>query len=292
MKKIIIGLASFLGASLLILVVIGVVRGIYQKRTAETKEFQITESYNKIEIDVETYNINIHLSDKGENKAVYKDQKKNYLVLKVENETLKIEQQDNRKFYEKFFSFDGYDLDLYLTKTILELLDIESTTGNIEINKEFQFNNVQMETTTGNIDFLAKVTNKTDIEVTTGNIKLVDCETLGDVEIESSTGNVTLENCNPNSLSVELSTGKTKLINVIVANNINIEGSTGDVIFDGIDAANIYVELSTGDVEGTILSSKFFVAKSDTGDVDVPETRDGGECRIRVSTGDIDISYK
>ena len=112
MKKIIIGLASFLGAILLILVVIGVVRGIYQKRTAETKEFQITESYNKIEIDVETYNINIHLSDTGENKAVYKEQKKNYLVLKVENETLKIEQQDNRKFYEKFFSFDKSSMKL------------------------------------------------------------------------------------------------------------------------------------------------------------------------------------
>ena len=38
MKKIIIGLVSFLGAVLLILVVIGAVRGIYQKRTAETKK--------------------------------------------------------------------------------------------------------------------------------------------------------------------------------------------------------------------------------------------------------------
>ena len=49
MKKIIIGLASLLGAILLILVVIGAVRGIYQKRTAETKEFQIIDAYNKIE---------------------------------------------------------------------------------------------------------------------------------------------------------------------------------------------------------------------------------------------------
>ena len=71
-----------------------------------------------------------------------------------------------------------------------------------------------------------------------------------------------------------------------------MEGSTGDVIMDGFDAENIYITLSTGDVTGTILSSKFFIANSDTGDVEVPKTREGGVCEIKVSTGDIKISYK
>ena len=71
-----------------------------------------------------------------------------------------------------------------------------------------------------------------------------------------------------------------------------MEGSTGDLYFEGFDAKNIYVELSTGDVKGTILTSKDFDANSDTGHVSVPKTREGGDCIINVSTGDIIISYK
>ena len=55
---------------------------------------------------------------------------------------------------------------------------------------------------------------------------------------------------------------------------------------------NIYVETDTGDVRGTILTSKIFFAKSDTGDEDVPETTTGGICRIKTDTGDIKIRIK
>lgn len=71
-----------------------------------------------------------------------------------------------------------------------------------------------------------------------------------------------------------------------------MKGATGNLVFDGFDAKNIYVQLSTGDVKGTILTSKFFIAKSDTGDVRVPNTREGGECIITVDTGSINITYK
>ena len=71
-----------------------------------------------------------------------------------------------------------------------------------------------------------------------------------------------------------------------------MQGATGNLFFDGFDAENIYVQLSTGDVKGTILSSKFFRANSDTGDVSVPDTREGGECIITVDTGSINITYK
>jgi DUF4097 and DUF4098 domain-containing protein YvlB len=71
-----------------------------------------------------------------------------------------------------------------------------------------------------------------------------------------------------------------------------MEGSTGDLELDGFDADNINVKLSTGDVIGTILTTKFFIANSSTGKVSVPKTREGGVCEIKVSTGDIKISYK
>ena len=115
---------------------------------------------------------------------------------------------------------------------------------------------------------------------------------MGNIDIDSDTGNISLSNVNANKLEIETDTGDIRLTNTILKEDLNIEGSTGSVYFDGFDAANIYIELSTGDVKGTILSNKFFVAKSNTGKVIVPQTRDGGECIIIVDTGDINIKYK
>jgi hypothetical protein len=41
---------------------------------------------------------------------------------------------------------------------------------------------------------------------------------------------------------------------------------------------------------GTLLSSKVFIIKTDTGDVDVPKSTVGGRCEITTSTGDVEIS--
>ena len=65
-----------------------------------------------------------------------------------------------------------------------------------------------------------------------------------------------------------------------------------DVIFDSFDAKNIYVSVTTGDVKGTILTDKIFNVKSSTGKVNVPDTYNGGICKISTTTGDIIISYK
>ena len=192
--------------------------------------------------------------------------------IDVVNNTLVIERIDDRKFYDQMFSFSGFKIDLYLSINAINSLEINSSTSDININKGFSINN-------------------TNIDISTGDISISDCS-LGDTDIKTSTGDIELLNVNCSKLDIETSTGKTKLINTIVENDFNMNGETGNLILDGFDAKNIYIELSTGDVKGTILSSKFFIAKSDTGIVKVPNTREGGECRITVDTGDIIVTYK
>ena len=115
---------------------------------------------------------------------------------------------------------------------------------------------------------------------------------MNNVFVSTKTGYIKLIDVNCQKLDIQISTGDTKLINVLVKDNCYINGKTGSVYLDGFDASNIYITLSTGDVKGTILTSKFFTAISKTGNVSVPKTREGGECNINVSTGDINIGYK
>lgn len=280
---------SLLGL-VIIYIIVGLGRAFYLKSTEEVKTYVIEESFNNINIDVTTDDINIYLSD--ENKIVCVENKKVSLESKVVSDTLFINRMDNRKFYDLSFNFNSFKIDLYLSYETIQSLNIECSTGNINIQNGFTFTNVDISSSTGSININSNVTNNLFLDNDTGNIKISNCDKMGNIDIDTDTGNISLSNVNANKLEIETDTGDIRLTNTILKEDLNIEGSTGSVYFDGFDAANIYIELSTGDVKGTILSNKFFVAKSNTGKVIVPQTRDGGECIIIVDTGDINIKYK
>jgi len=280
---------SLLGL-VIIYIIVGLGRAFYLKSTEEVKTYVIEESFNNINIDVTTDDINIYLSD--ENKIVCVENKKVSLESKVVSDTLFINRIDNRKFYDLSINFNSFKIDLYLSYETIQSLNVECSTGNINIQNGFTFTNVDISSSTGSININSNVTDNLFLDNDTGNIKISNCDKIGNIDIYTDTGNISLSNVNANKLEIETDTGDTRLTNTILKEDLNIEGSTGSVYFDGFDAANIYIELSTGDVKGTILSSKFFVAKSNTGKVIVPQTRDGGECIIIVDTGDINIKYK
>ena len=71
---------------------------------------------------------------------------------------------------------------------------------------------------------------------------------------------------------------------------MNIDTDTGDVKLDACDANSIDIETDTGDVMGSLLTPKIFDTDTNTGRVSVPQSSEGGLCKITTSTGDIEIS--
>lgn len=295
---------------LIIFILLQLFKAITLNKNTKENSYINDKKYDKLELVVSTSDINIHLSN--ENKIIKKENSKVYFDIKFENEILAIKQVDIRKFYEKIFNFTEYKLDLYLTEEVINSLKISGGTGDIIINNGIVFNEVNITNSTGDIEFNADVDGSMNVKLSTGDVEIKQCNINGDLKIEGSTGDIEIETSNVlNNMNIKSSTGdvdinnstsKDLIINIstgditlkdtIIKNDLKVIGSTGDVLFDGFDANNINIELSTGNVKGTILTNKFFIAKSDTGKINVPETRDGGECRIKVSTGDIYIKYK
>jgi transcriptional regulator with XRE-family HTH domain/DUF4097 and DUF4098 domain-containing protein YvlB len=284
-------LLSLIGA-FAILFVLAIGRSVYLKSTEVSKTYNIEDVYNDIKIKGNNFDINIYLADNGENKVVYVENKKVSVDSKVVDGILIINQNDSRMFFDKLFDFNGFKIDLYLSQDTINSLNIESSTGDIEINKGFIFNDVEISNSTGDIVLKSDVNSDLDVQNSTGDIRLYNSNIAGNVNLKSSTGDVELSGVKCNKLDINIGTGDILLIDVLVANDFNMKGSTGDVKFDGFDAGNIYVTVGTGDVKGTLLSSKIFIARSETGDVKVPETLTGGVCKVITSTGDIKISYK
>lgn len=287
-KPILLSLAGVL----IILVLLALGRSLYLKTTEVRKVYNIEDVYKDIKIEGNTFDIKVYLSDDQQDKIVYVENKKISIESKVVDGVLTINQKDNRKFYDKLFDWNDIEVNLYLSKDLIDSLDIINSTGDIEIDKGFAFNDVKIRNSTGDVEFKSNVSNNLTINNSTGDVEITGSIIGNGLNIINKTGDVELRDVYTNKLDINIGTGDSELVNTKVIGDFNMTGSTGDVKFDGFDANNIYVTVSTGSVKGTILTNKFFIAKSETGSVSVPETLAGGVCKIVTSTGNIKISYK
>ena len=273
----------------------------------ENKSYEIGGSFKEIMIDADTDNIEIVPSDDGKCRIDCTDIEKVDHSAYVEENVLKIKRTDKRKWYEHIFiSFQNPQMTLYLPAGQYEKLAIKSSTGTTRIPKDFSFNSIDIECSTGNVFCCSSVKTKASIKSSTGNITVKDIS-AGGLELTASTGNISLKNikCYGN-INIKVSTGSVnigsvsckKLVSTGSTGNLRVEKSlcssdfyasrsTGNITLDRFDAASLYIKTSTGDVAGSLLSEKVYITDTSTGRVRVPKTVSGGKCEIKTSTGDI-----
>lgn len=273
----------------------------------ETSTYEITDDFKNISILTDVADITLI---KGEKNIIECYEIKNLTHnVAVLNGELTIKVQDNRKWYEHIGIFLGAPkITVYLTENEYERLIIKGDTGSTNVPKDFTFNTINIESDTGEITLGATAKNiiklKTDtghikadgfaaknLEITTatGSQKISNVSIANEIETGASTGKVVLENVTCKSLEAQGDTGSLTLKNVIATENFDLERSTGNITLERSDAAEMFIDTDTGNIKGTILSSKIFLTKSETGKIDVTKSDTGGRCEISTDTGNIKI---
>lgn len=238
--------------------------------TYETNTYVASGNFDKISIDVTTPDIVFAASDDGSCKVVCFEQEKLKHSVTVQDGTLMIGTVDTRKWYDHIgISFGNTKMTVYLPQYAYASLSIHIDTGDVEIPKDFTFQHISLNSSTGDVLCYASGSDT--------------------IEIRTATGEIELTGVNCKSVTVESDTGDISLNNVITQGRLSVRSDTGDVDFEHCDAASIFVKTSAGDVEGTLLSEKIFITETATGDIRVPKTTTGGKCEITTSTGDIEI---
>ena len=276
----------------------------------ETNTHEISEVFHNISIKTDTADIVFAVSDHEKCKVVcYEEETSKHLVT-VEDGTLVIEVIDNKSWYDHIgINFGSPRVTIYLPKTEYTSLLIHEDTGDVEIPKDFRFENINIATSTGDVTNCASASgdiqiststgyirtenisaNMLDLSVSTGNVTVSGAVCEGDLRIKVSTGKTNLTDVACKNVISTGSTGDISLKNVVAAERFPIKRTTGDVEFDNCDAAEIFVETDTGDVTGSLRSEKVFFVTTDTGDVEIPKTMTGGRCEITTDTGNIRIN--
>ncbi|MDE5917327.1 MAG: DUF4097 domain-containing protein [Oscillospiraceae bacterium] len=278
----------------------------------ETNSYEVSEDFSKISIDVTTADIVLASSDNENCKVVCYEQKKLKHSIAVKDDTLIIDTIDTRKWYDYLgIAFENMKMTVYLPQDKYTSLLINTATGDVEIPKNFTFENIDVTSATADAFCYASASDTIKIETDTGDIK-VDTISAKNINLFTATGNINMNtvtseglvyaetdtgkikstDMNCKSFSADSHTGNIILNNVIASDNFTIESSTGDVKFDRSDASTISVKSNTGDITGTLLSEKVFITKTSTGDISVPKTASGGICDIKTQTGDIEIDIQ
>ncbi|HEZ7986280.1 MAG TPA: DUF4097 family beta strand repeat-containing protein [Ruminococcus sp.] len=261
--------------------------------TYETNTYEVNGDFDKISIDVNITDIVFAQSDDESCQVVCFEAEKVKHSVRCTNGTLTIGVTDNRKWYDYFgISFASPKMTIYLPKSEYASLLIDTDTSDINIPKSFSFNELEIESDTGNVDCMANVSDSIKIESDTGDIDISSVSSKCDIDIKTDTGSIKLTDVDCTNFSAESDTGNISLVNVIAEDGIYVESDTGNVKLKNSDASKLSIETDTGDVTGTLLSEKIFIAKSSTGRVKVPDTESGGKCEIRTATGNIKIDIQ
>ena len=273
----------------------------------EKNNYEITEQFKNIKLYTKTAKVEFIPSEDEKIKVICYEQKKVKHSVTVLDNTLTIEAVDSRKWYEYIGIFFGSPkITVYLPKGEYGEFSIKNETGDAKIPADYTFESIEISQSTGNLEISASVTNGVKIKTSTGDISLKNA-TVGGLDLAVSTGHVSAENiiCS-GDVSVKGSTGKIRFNNlkcknftsvsstgdlclnkVIVENKLSSSLSTGDVELNESDAFELYIKTSTGNVTGNLLSDKVYIAKSSTGNIEVPNSITGGRCEITTSTGNI-----
>ena len=230
--------------------------------------------FSNIEVSDYINDIELVYITEGEEKVVTKTLEDFSYDIKVENDTLYVISNNNRKWYE-FYTWVGTSdckTTIYVKNNIFNNFKCKVETGDI-ILKNYSFKSLS-------------------IEMSTGDATLENINVENDLVLSSSTGDIITKNVNVNgNLNVKASTGDIVLDNDKVLGNTTIKTSTGSIKFDKFDAQKIEASTSTGSINGSLVGDHNYEASSSTGSTSYPTPVGNAPlCKLSSSTGSITIT--
>lgn len=249
----------------------------------------------------------------GECRAVCTENENGSLTydVSVSDGVLSVRARDQRRWYERIgiFVVSG-GVELYLPQGDYESLTIRTSSGSVHVPEDFSFDQVQLESSSGSVNFSAGVEGALAVKTSSGGISVADTapreltlrthsggiylervEAEASLNAASSSGRVSLTNVTCGSLNAQTSSGGIRLTDVIALEMLRAQSSSGSVRLTRCDGAALNIRTSSGSVSGTLLSDKVFLTDTSSGSINVPRTVSGGVCEVTTSSGSIKLAY-
>lgn len=282
------------------------------------KEYDV-QRQNAVNLDISTISSDIILkesSDENVKISCYESDRISFNTS-VTEETLKIEEKDNRKWYEFLLPFIGIKdtpLVIELPENNWENITLNSTSGNInadsfvcwefyadttsgdiDLSNMLTDNEIRLDTTSGDITVKRSCSDTIRSESTSGDIYISDITYANEIGAYSTSGEISIYSLSDVvSLLANATSGDIE-IHSLVTDTIGLETVSGDIGFSDIDAETHKMTSTSGDIEGTIKgdeNSVTFITDTTSGDISVPYPSMGDKTfTAETVSGDIEVGF-
>lgn len=260
------------------------------KYTAYTHE--ISEDFSGLRIVSAACDVRLLPAQDGQCKVVCAQTDQVTYAVGVENGILTIRHSDERSWYDtisiNFNTSDEMAILVYLPQTAYDSLYVNCTSGDISIPNCFTFADAQLHSTSGEITCTACVDGTLLLESVSGNLEISGC-TASALKASTTSGEIDISRVNAASLSVSSTSGDADLEDVIVAGELSVDTTSGEIELERCDGNNLLLSSVSGDISGSLLSGKQFDVQTISGETHVPPSASGGQCKIRTTSGEIEI---
>lgn len=193
----------------------------------ETNTYEVGNAFSDISMPTDTADILFALSDDGKCKVECYEKENAKHSVTVENDVLVV--RSNKSWYDYIgFTFSSPKITVYLPKAEYNALFINEITGNVEIPKDYLFENVDISLTTGDVNFCASVSKSVKIETTTGNIRV--------------------ENISAGALDLSVITGEVTVSGVTCRDDITVDAVTGNAYLTDSSCRSVISSVITGNI--------------------------------------------
>lgn len=141
----------------------------------------------------------------------------------------------------------------------------------------------------GNLSISPSSAQNIDLQTTSGDIELSNTINSNHISVITTIGNLSVSDVTAQNMDISSTNGDVELSNVIASNRIQATSTIGNISLNHSDATSLDINTTSGNVSAVLLSDKIFHADSTSGDVNIPTTNIGGECSISTGIGDIDV---
>lgn len=282
------------------------------------KEYDI-QRQNAVNLDISTISSDIILKDsdtEGIKISCYESDKISFNTS-VNDGTLKIEEKDNRKWYEFLLpfinvkdtplvvelpkddwvniSFNSTSGEINADKFNCSSFSVNTTSGVIWVSEICAENEIKLDTTSGEIAVKNSEAGSIYSETTSGDIDIYSINCEANVTVSSTSGDIDIYNVNYAANANASSTSGDIEIHSLVADRIGLETVSGDIEFSDIDAETYKMTSTSGDIDGTIKgdeNSVTFTTDTTSGDVSVPYPSMGSKTfNAETVSGDIEVRF-
>ncbi len=270
------------------------------------------EVFLSVDAQVKSGSLEIFPTSDDELKIECTEPENTYYDIKFEGDTLVIRRIDNRQWHQYFMNFSREGIKIYLPERAYEDIKLDASSGKIIVNDGLSCRNLTAESTSGSVRAYGinaqelvslkgtsgQVVSDTvkaenmKVSCTSGKVTLGNIELTGDLNVENSSGNVEASSVNCTSFSAENTSGGITCSGVIAQDNINAKNTSGSINILQSDAQTLNLKSTSGSIRGTLLSDKIFIAESTSGSVKVPQTTQGGICKVKTTSGSVDITVE